>query len=116
MYSPSFFKVYNASAGSGKTYTLVKEYLRILLSNPNPRTFQSILCLTFTNKAAAEMKERVLVTLRSMALVKESAIGNDLQLKLELPQNELNKRAKNILKEIIENYSAFNIVTIDTAL
>ena len=114
MYSPSFFKVYNASAGSGKTYTLVKEYLRILLSNPNPRTFQSILCLTFTNKAAAEMKERVLATLRSMASEKESAIGNDLQLELELPQDELNKRAKNILKEIIENYSAFNIVTIDT--
>lgn len=85
-----------------------------MLSNPNPRTFQTILCLTFTNKAAAEMKERVLGALRNMASKKESAIANDLQLELELPGEELNERAKNILKEIIENYSSFNIVTIDT--
>jgi len=60
------------------------------------------------------MKERVLVTLRNMASEKESAIANDLQWELELPGEELNKRAKNVLREIIENYSAFNIVTIDT--
>ncbi|MFD1315368.1 UvrD-helicase domain-containing protein [Namhaeicola litoreus] len=114
MYSPSFFKVYNASAGSGKTYTLVKEYLRILLSHQNPRAFQSILCLTFTNKAAAEMKERVLTTLRNMASGKESAIAKDLEIELEVAPSVLNNRAKNILREIVENYSAFNIVTIDT--
>jgi ATP-dependent exoDNAse (exonuclease V) beta subunit len=52
--------VYNASAGSGKTYTLVKEYLRIILRNKNGDNFKRVLAMTFTNKAANEMKERVL--------------------------------------------------------
>jgi ATP-dependent exoDNAse (exonuclease V) beta subunit len=53
-------KIFNASAGSGKTYTLVQEYLRIVLHSDNPMKFRSILAMTFTNKAANEMKERVL--------------------------------------------------------
>ena len=52
-------KIYNASAGSGKTYTLVQEYLRIILQDLYPGKFKSILAMTFTNKAANEMKTRI---------------------------------------------------------
>ena len=57
------FVTYNSSAGSGKTFTLVKEYLKIALESDNPNQYRQILAITFTNKAAAEMKERVLGTL-----------------------------------------------------
>ena len=63
MQKPSSFQVYNASAGSGKTFTLVKEYLKILLLSDNYFLFQKILAITFTNKAAGEMKDRILKNL-----------------------------------------------------
>ena len=50
--------VYKASAGSGKTFTLAVEYIKLLILNP--RAYQQILAVTFTNKATAEMKERIL--------------------------------------------------------
>ena len=50
------FTIYNASAGSGKTYTLVKEYLKILFQTNHQEKFKHILAITFTNKAVAEMK------------------------------------------------------------
>jgi ATP-dependent exoDNAse (exonuclease V) beta subunit len=57
------FLIYNASAGSGKTYTLTKVYLKLILSPENPTNFGHILALTFTNKAVNEMKERILTAL-----------------------------------------------------
>ena len=66
------FQVYNASAGSGKTFTLVKEYLKVLLSSEDIFTFQKVLAITFTNKAAGEMKERVLSNLEEFAAGKEN--------------------------------------------
>lgn len=50
--------VYKASAGSGKTFTLAVEYIKLLIFNP--RAYRQILAVTFTNKATAEMKERIL--------------------------------------------------------
>ena len=50
--------VYKASAGSGKTFTLAVEYIKLLIRNP--RAYRQILAVTFTNKATAEMKERIL--------------------------------------------------------
>ena len=67
MQQPTPFQVYNASAGSGKTFTLVKEYLKILLSSDDKYKFQQILAITFTNKAAGEMKERVIENLQSFS-------------------------------------------------
>ena len=61
------FKIYNASAGSGKTFTLVKEYLKVCLASKSPQKFFGILAITFTNKAAAEMKERVLNSLKAFS-------------------------------------------------
>ena len=61
------FKIYNASAGAGKTYTLVKEILSLLLTNESDYHFENILAITFTNKAAGEMKERIIATLEEIA-------------------------------------------------
>ena len=58
------FEVYNASAGAGKTYTLVKNYLSICLASENTMKFREVLAITFTNKAANEMKERIVAQLR----------------------------------------------------
>jgi ATP-dependent helicase len=57
--------VYKSSAGSGKTTTLVNEYLKIALKNPH--SFRHILAITFTNKAANEMKERVISVLKELS-------------------------------------------------
>ena len=57
LHTASTFHVYNASAGSGKTFTLVKEYLKILLTSEDIFSFQRVLAITFTNKAATEMMQ-----------------------------------------------------------
>ena len=57
----SSLKIYKASAGSGKTFTLTAEYLKLLFENADdPYAFRKILAVTFTNKATAEMKQRIL--------------------------------------------------------
>ena len=57
------FAIYNASAGSGKTFNLVKEYLILLLNGKNDDAYKNILAITFTNKAVNEMKSRIVNTL-----------------------------------------------------
>ena len=114
METSTTFKVYNASAGSGKTFTLVKEYLKILFIEEGIYTFQSILAITFTNKAAAEMKERILENL--LAFEHDSS-NSMLQLisaetKIEIPI--LQAKSKKIVEAILQNYAAFNITTIDS--
>ncbi len=123
MQSPSTFQVYNASAGSGKTFTLVKEYLKILLQTSNASHFRHILAVTFTNKAAAEMKERVINSLREFSKAEIlnhktdlfKAIEEDFKAK-NIPVNDItiHQRAKRIVHAILQNYSAFNITTIDS--
>ena len=76
--SESPFQVYNASAGSGKTFTLVKEYLKILLQSNDKFLFQHILAITFTNKAAAEMKIRIIASLRAFSNPKITPTNNAL--------------------------------------
>ena len=112
--NPTNFQVYNASAGSGKTFTLVKEYLKVLLQSEDIFRFQKILAITFTNKAAGEMKERVLQNLE----VFSEGESNDL-LEIILEETSLDRtiakdRSKKLLDEILRNYSAFSITTIDS--
>ena len=59
MHLNNSFKIYNASAGSGKTFNLVKEYLILLLTSGNDDAYKNILAITFTNKAVNEMKSRI---------------------------------------------------------
>ncbi|UOB19256.1 UvrD-helicase domain-containing protein [Abyssalbus ytuae] len=111
------FKIYNASAGSGKTFTLVKEYLSILLSTKNSAVVKNILAITFTNKAVNEMKTRILNKLTFFAS-KEIFNRNDemaahICRDIKMDIYELNARAERSLKFILHNYFYFDIVTID---
>lgn len=111
----------NASAGSGKTYSLVQRLIMICLRYPNQsESIRNILALTFTNKAANEMKERILSWLNDFA--SENYLdSNELKsikeefkkegLHIDLP--ELNKRSKAVLDYILHHYSTLNIGTID---
>ncbi len=109
------FKIYNASAGSGKTYTLTKEYLKIILSSNDG--YRQILAITFTNKAVNEMKERILESLFifSKTTTKESApsLFTDLLRELPYDSGELQQKSKTALKKILHNYAFFDISTID---
>ena len=114
----SSFQVYNASAGSGKTFTLVKEYLKIILNDQDQRLYQNILAITFTNKAASEMKDRILENLLSFSMMHESDQKNDMLSSLisetGLDSAIIQKRAKERLQDILKNYASFHIKTIDS--
>ena len=114
MQHSSTFQIYNASAGSGKTFTLVKEYLKILLVSNDIFVFQKILAVTFTNKAAAEMKQRVLKSLQEFSEGKKTPVFLILQQETALEANEIEKKSKKILYLILQNYAAFHITTIDS--
>ena len=103
-------KIYKSSAGSGKTFILVKEYLRLVLQNPDD--YQHILAITFTNKAASEMKSRIIEAL--VDLGKGSGGSLHDALKEELPEINLKKQADKVLKLILHNYSSFYVSTIDS--
>ena len=113
------FQIYSAAAGSGKTYTLAKTYLGLLLRSSDTRIFQHILALTFTNKAAAEMKERVLSSLHYFAYAKEGVSASkesmlkELSDSLGLSRTSIQKRSETLLKEILHNYAGFELTTID---
>ena len=113
--------VYKASAGSGKTFTLAVEYIKLLMLNP--RAYRQILAVTFTNKATAEMKERILTQLygiwkedpASDAYLKR--IKEDLAKKPEtasLSDRELRQRAGMALQYMLHDYSRFRVETIDS--
>ena len=114
MHQPSTFQVYNASAGSGKTYTLVKEYLKVLLNSKDLFRFQKVLAITFTNKAAAEMKARVLSNLEAFSEGEENDLFSDIQKETSIDKATIQDRSKRILAIILQNYAAFSITTIDS--
>ncbi|WP_292008975.1 UvrD-helicase domain-containing protein [Chryseobacterium sp.] len=115
------YTVINASAGSGKTYALVQRLLMICLRYPNQQqTIRNILALTFTNKAANEMKERILTWLGNFS---SDNYAENTDLKniqkafgeegIKITLDELHFRSKKLLDYILHNYSTLNIGTID---
>ncbi|GAB4133033.1 MAG: UvrD-helicase domain-containing protein [Bacteroidia bacterium] len=113
------FTVYKSSAGSGKTFTLVREYLKMALSDEAhpPQRYRNILAITFTNKAAAEMKERIIKALKELsdpALQKQSKLGEKLLEDLNIQPLLLAERASALLRAILHNYTDFAIGTIDS--
>ena len=106
----SKFLVYKASAGSGKTYTLVKEYLKIVLNNPED--FRHILAITFTNKAADEMKERIVSYLAELSLGKNQGLKETLIN--EGVTGDITQTAQIVLKNILHKYYFFSVLTIDS--
>ena len=109
------FKLYTASAGSGKTYTLVREFLILSLSSDNP-SCKDILAVTFTNKAANEMKAKILSNLDGFINddSKYASMKKDVIKALDIDEETLIKRTKSLYDNILHNYSDFNISTIDS--
>jgi ATP-dependent exoDNAse (exonuclease V) beta subunit len=111
------FVVYKSSAGSGKTFTLVKEYLRLALHDEKKISFnyRRILAVTFTNKAATEMKTRVIESLNQIAYNdKLPFTGQLLCNEINCSEQELKTRAAVLLSHILHHYSDFSIGTIDS--
>ncbi|WP_345006198.1 UvrD-helicase domain-containing protein [Snuella lapsa] len=111
------FTIYNASAGSGKTFTLVKEYLKVLFKSNNYDQFKRILAITFTNKAVAEMKERIIEKLKAFSdesvIDSSDSMFNSICDELGIAPYTLHNKSKTLLNTIIHNYAAFDISTID---
>ncbi len=116
--TPKSLSVYRASAGSGKTFTLAARYIALLLNNVS---FRSILAVTFTNKATAEMKQRILSNLHKIGtgeLGRDSAFMKKVEGFMPsgtLP-NDLQTKAKSILTQILNDYDHFAVRTIDSFL
>ncbi|HNR21108.1 MAG TPA: UvrD-helicase domain-containing protein [Bacteroidia bacterium] len=102
--------IYKSSAGSGKTFTLVLEYLKVVLTNPNH--YRQTLAVTFTNKATEEMKERIVAAL--VGLINGTEQNLEKILSEELGKNcNVKSRAKDVLENILHDYSSFSVNTID---
>lgn len=104
--------IYKASAGSGKTFQLVVEYIRLLLANPN--NYRHILAVTFTNKATNEMKSRILEQLNILANNQPSDYLEHLTDNESFTENFVRERAKLVLKNILHDYNRFSVSTIDS--
>ena len=105
--------VYKASAGSGKTFTLAIEYISLLINNP--KSYENILAVTFTNKATEEMKMRILSQLYGISK-KLPDSNNYLKMvmkKTGKSENEVIKNASIALSYLIHNYNYFRVQTID---
>ncbi len=115
--NPPRIYVTEASAGGGKTYALARHYLKLLLSEgAHPEELRNILAITFTNKAAREMKERILELLKKLALDKFSdpEEKKNLLLRLGLKEDIAQARSLELTDYILSNYSHFQVKTIDS--
>jgi len=110
---PPQLDIYRASAGSGKTFLLTMQYLKLLLQSPTK--YREILAVTFTNKATEEMKHRILGELKNLAAGKQSMYGDKLMEAVEgLSAKDLQQHAIATYSSILHNYSRFAISTIDS--
>ena len=106
--------IYKASAGAGKTHTLVGEYIQMLFEERDDNAYRRILAVTFTHKATNEMKQRVIVQLYKLAKGEDSPYRKDLQTKFKFTAQEVNHKALRLLRHILQDYSSFSISTIDS--
>lgn len=107
--------VYKASAGSGKTFTLAREYMTLVIDNPY--AYRTILAVTFTNKATEEMKLRILGQLYGIAHHLPESDQYLKQIHEALPhlsETQIRKNAEAALRLLIHNYNYFHVQTIDT--
>ena len=107
--------IYKSSAGSGKTYTLVFEYIKLLIANP--KEYRHILAITFTNKATEEMKSRIISALSRLSVGDFDDLANELLIQLShlrVTHEKIRQNAHRALSNILHNYSEFSISTIDS--
>ncbi len=110
------FTLVTASAGSGKTHTLTQRYLQFVLSKHIPdNKLRNILAITFTNNAAREMKQRILEDLKKASLGDHEVLPR-LSALLSEDEEELKRRANEIVDGILDHYSEFQVQTIDSFL
>lgn len=103
---------YNASAGSGKTFKLAGIYLLSLFRDPG--SYRNILAVTFTNKATAEMKERILHNLYLLASGEKSEYSELIASSTGRNAERIRSDASSILKNLLHDYSHFSVGTIDS--
>ena len=109
----SNFQIINASAGSGKTFSLVQNILKELFIS-NEESYKRILALTFTNNAANEMKKRILEELTQIAEdINSSEMFKLLNKDLNIEKRNASQKAKRIVNKILHNFSFFQVSTID---
>ena len=106
--------VYKASAGSGKTFTLATEYIRLIVENPT--SYKNILAVTFTNKATEEMKMRILSQLYGIwkALPESDSYLKKIVERTSFEPKLIRERAGQGLANLLHNYNYFRVETIDT--
>lgn len=104
--------IYRSSAGSGKTYTLAKEYVKLLIQNP--RQHPHILAVTFTNKATQEMKARIVDFLKELTELENEDLANQLASETGKTTHYIMSQATVALGQILHDYSNFTVLTIDS--
>lgn len=106
-------KVYKASAGSGKTFTLAVEYIKLLIDDPE--SYRNILAVTFTNKATEEMKHRIISQLHGLANGYDDSKDylEKIAKEMNVDERTVRERARQALTSIIHNYTSFRVETID---
>lgn len=112
------FRIFDASAGSGKTFTLAREYLCLILRPGPGGLYRKILAITFTNKAVAELKNRILDSLMEFASLGEensdtTPMFDAVRAELQTDRTPLIQRSRAVLQQILHNYAFFDVSTID---
>lgn len=105
-------KIYSASAGAGKTYTLTQEYLKLVFVNPS--YYKRILAVTFTNKATEEMKSRIIESLADLAKGSQEDHYPVIAKHIGKSGRQVQYIAQEILSNILHDYSHFAVTTIDS--
>lgn len=117
--SHTSLKILNASAGSGKTYNLVKEYIKLLIEDPNQtKRFNQIIAMTFTNMAALEMKTRIVASLDILGnpkiyTKKAADLAGTISKETNISTEDIYKRAAMVMKQMLHSYEDFSVMTID---
>lgn len=107
-------KIMKASAGSGKTYSLARKYISLLLESHDRYAYRHILAVTFTNKATDEMKSRILKELHILATDPLSSDYHDYFVpSIIMSDADLQRKASTVLSDMLHDYSAFAVSTID---
>ncbi|MDH4231429.1 MAG: UvrD-helicase domain-containing protein, partial [Nitrospirota bacterium] len=108
------FIVLKASAGSGKTRTLTERFVQFILSDTIPKnSLRNILAVTFSNNAAKEMKERILLWLKALSFGDPESIAEFSEI-TSFDREYLMERGGSMIEEILENYPDFQVRTIDS--
>ena len=107
------FEVIRSSAGSGKTYSLVKRFITLSLLSKKNNYYKNILAITFTNAAAYEMKNRVIMAFSNLSEGLKDSYMDVVSEETGMSVFDIQQKSKLILRDMLHNYSDISICTID---